>query len=157
MTPPTPSCFNRGTSLGNGTAPSRRNWITKWKEGKKKKGLLGYIIDHKIKKKKPRKNKNESKINLIDFVPPSELSLDFVTKYIIQKGRVEEDPSTRPDQRSLSVSLHYLRRTATVVVSIMLRVVQLLDLHLTNTAPSDSSLIPQTEPKFYGIEKILLN
>lgn len=116
-------------------------------KGKKKRNwLLGYIIDHKIFfkkiKKKPRKNKNESKINLIDFVPPSELSLDFVTKYIIQKGRVEEDPSTRPDQRSLSVSLHYLRRTATVVVSIMLHVVQLLDLHLTNTGPSDSSLIP---------------
>lgn len=32
---------------------------------------------------------------LINFIPPMELGLNFVPDYIVNKGRIEKDPSAR--------------------------------------------------------------
>lgn len=117
--------------------------VSKYQQSNNNWFKIKQVQEHQTQNQWNESKEKSQRSNLVNFVPPSELSFHLVPKHIIQKGRVKKDPSPGSDQRSLGViNPHYLPPLSPVA-PIQIRLIQLLDLHLP--PPPNKTLITKIQ------------
>lgn len=92
-----------------------------------------FIPNYTIPKSKLQKVKTNKKIqkdqNLINLIPPSELSFHFIPQHVIQKCWIKQNPCTCSYQRSLSINPNNLSLQILFFIPTTLCIIQFLNLH----------------------------